>query len=156
MQRLLGQKTASCFQRCVGMDAINAVDSVTFEMDEKLGTKYHERFIKFLKMIQEQDLTVDGAMTDSKGDRGLPPGKQADPDLYTHVVEKRKDGIIVRGAKAPPDRSHQFALDFGYADYRHVQRRCRFTPFLLSRLPTRKVYLILWPAILRYAETRRL
>src|SRR5271157_2181196 len=100
MQRLLGQKTASCFQRCVGMDAINAVDSVTFEMDKKLGTKYHERFTKFLKMIQEQDLTVDGAMTDPKGDRGLPPGKQADPDLYTHVVEKRKDGIVVRGAKA--------------------------------------------------------
>jgi len=50
MQRLLGQKTASCFQRCVGMDAINAVDSVTFEMDEKLGTKYHERFTKFLKI----------------------------------------------------------------------------------------------------------
>ncbi len=25
MQRLLGQKTASCFQRCVGMDAFNAV-----------------------------------------------------------------------------------------------------------------------------------
>ena len=29
MQRLLGQQTGSCFQRCVGMDAINAVDSVT-------------------------------------------------------------------------------------------------------------------------------
>src|SRR4030043_440569 len=100
MQRLLGQKTASCFQRCVGMDAINAVDSVTFEMDQKLGTKYHERFNKFLKMVQEQDFTVDGAMTDPKGDRGLPPGKQADPDLYTHVVEERKDGIVVRGAKA--------------------------------------------------------
>lgn len=25
MQRLLGQKTASCFQRCVGMDGFNAV-----------------------------------------------------------------------------------------------------------------------------------
>ena len=25
MQRLLGQKTASCFQRCVGMDAFNAI-----------------------------------------------------------------------------------------------------------------------------------
>ena len=35
MQRLLGQKTSACFQRCVGMDAINAVDSVTFEMDPK-------------------------------------------------------------------------------------------------------------------------
>ncbi|PKN37898.1 MAG: 4-hydroxybutyryl-CoA dehydratase [Deltaproteobacteria bacterium HGW-Deltaproteobacteria-2] len=100
MQRLLGQKTASCFQRCVGMDAINAVDSVTFEMDKKLGTHYHERFIKFLKMMQENDFTVDGAMTDPKGDRGLPPSKQADPDLYTRVVEKRKDGIVVRGAKA--------------------------------------------------------
>ncbi|MGA2914396.1 MAG: 4-hydroxyphenylacetate 3-hydroxylase N-terminal domain-containing protein, partial [Methanoregula sp.] len=100
MQRLLGQKTGACFQRCVGMDAINAVDSVTFEMDKKLGTKYHERFIKFLLMMQEEDLTVDGAMTDPKGDRSLPPGKQADPDLFTRVVERRKDGIVVRGAKA--------------------------------------------------------
>ena len=100
MQRLLGQKTGACFQRCVGMDAINAVYSVTFEMDKKLGTQYHERFLKFLRKMQDEDLTVDGAMTDPKGDRSLSPSKQADPDLFTHVVEKRKDGIIVRGAKA--------------------------------------------------------
>jgi len=99
MQRLLGQKTAACFQRCVGMDAINAVDSVTFEMDEKLGTDYHKRFVKFLTRMQEEDWTVDGAMTDPKGDRSLPPHKQADPDLYVRVVEKRQDGIVVRGAK---------------------------------------------------------
>jgi len=100
MQRLLGQKTGACFQRCVGMDAVNAVDSVTFEMDKKLGTSYHERFLKFLRRMQDEDMTVDGAMTDPKGDRGLPPSRQADPDLFTHVVEKRKDGIVVRGAKA--------------------------------------------------------
>jgi len=100
MQRLLGQKTASCFQRCVGMDAINAVDSVTFEMDQKLGTKYHERFTQFLLKLQEEDWVVDGAMTDPKGDRGLTPSKQSDPDLYLHVVERRGDGIVVRGAKA--------------------------------------------------------
>jgi 4-hydroxybutyryl-CoA dehydratase/vinylacetyl-CoA-Delta-isomerase len=100
MQRLMGQKTAACFQRCVGMDAVNAVDSVTFEMDAKLGTTYHERFEKFLLMMQEDDLTVDGAMTDPKGDRGLPPNRQADPDLFLRVVERRKDGIVVRGAKA--------------------------------------------------------
>jgi 4-hydroxybutyryl-CoA dehydratase / vinylacetyl-CoA-Delta-isomerase len=100
MQRLLGQKTAACFQRCVGMDAINAVDSTTFEMDKKFGTTYHARFTKFLLNMQEQDWTVDGAMTDPKGDRGLAPSKQADPDLYLHIVEKRKDGIVVRGAKA--------------------------------------------------------
>jgi 4-hydroxybutyryl-CoA dehydratase / vinylacetyl-CoA-Delta-isomerase len=100
MQRLLGQKTGSCFQRCVGMDAINAVDSVTFEMDEKLGTEYHKRFLKFLRMMQEEDLTVDGAMTDPKGDRSLAPSKQSDPDMYVRVVEKKSDGIVVRGAKA--------------------------------------------------------
>ena len=100
MQRLLGQKTSACFQRCVGMDAINAVDSVTFEMDQKLGTKYHDRFNKFLLNMQEEDWTVDGAMTDPKGDRGLSPSKQADPDLFVHVVEKRADGIVVSGAKA--------------------------------------------------------
>jgi 4-hydroxybutyryl-CoA dehydratase/vinylacetyl-CoA-Delta-isomerase len=81
------------------MDAINAVDSVTFEMDQKLGTEYHQRFTRFLKMVQTEDLTVDGAMTDPKGDRGLAPHEQADPDLFVHVVEKRPDGIVVRGAK---------------------------------------------------------
>lgn len=100
MQRLLGQKTGACFQRCVGMDAINAVDSVTYEMDEKLGTEYHKRFTKFLRMMQDEDLTVDGAMTDPKGDRSLPPSKQPDPDLYVRVTEKKSDGIVVRGAKA--------------------------------------------------------
>ena len=46
MQRLLGQKTGSCFQRCVGMDAFNAVYSTTYEIDEKYGTAYHENFKK--------------------------------------------------------------------------------------------------------------
>lgn len=100
MQRLLGQKTASCFQRCVGMDAFNAVYSTTFEIDEKYGTKYNERFLKFLEMVQEEDLVVDGAMTDPKGDRAKAPHAQADPDLYVHIVERREDGIVVCGAKA--------------------------------------------------------
>ncbi|MGI6204446.1 MAG: 4-hydroxyphenylacetate 3-hydroxylase family protein [Anaerovoracaceae bacterium] len=100
MQRLCGEKTGACFQRCVGMDAFNAVYSTTYEIDEKYGTKYHENFLSFLKYAQEKDLTVDGAMTDPKGDRSLPPHKQEDPDLYLRVVERRDDGIVVRGAKA--------------------------------------------------------
>jgi len=100
MQRLLGQKTASCFQRCVGMDAINAVFATTFECDAKHGTKYHENFLKYLKLAQEKDWTIDGAMTDTKGDRGCGPKEQSDPDMYLRVVERREDGIVVRGAKA--------------------------------------------------------
>lgn len=100
MLRLMGQKTASCFQRCVGLDAFNALDSVTYEMDQDLGTEYHQRFRQFLKHVQEEDLVCDGAMTDPKGDRSLGPSQQADPDLYLRVVERRRDGIIVCGAKA--------------------------------------------------------
>ncbi len=100
MQRLCGQKTASCFQRCVGMDAFNAVYSTTYETDKAHGTNYHENFKKFLRYCQDNDLVIDGAMTDPKGDRGLPPSKQEDPDLYLRVVERREDGVIVRGAKA--------------------------------------------------------
>ena len=100
MQRLCGQKTAACFQRCVGMDAFNAEWSTTYEIDKKYGTNYHENFKKFVKYVQDADLTVDGAMTDPKGDRGLAPHAQADPDLYLHIVERRADGIVVKGAKA--------------------------------------------------------
>jgi len=100
MGRLLGRETGCCFQRCVGMDALNALSIVTYNIDEKHGTQYHKRFLKFLEYVQENDLTCDGAMTDTKGDRSLPPHKQPDPDLYLHVVEEREDGIVVRGAKA--------------------------------------------------------
>ena len=99
MQRLLGQTTGSCFQRCVGMDAMNAEFNTTFEIDEKYGTGYHKRFVEFLKYVEKNDLTVDGCMTDSKGDRGLAPTQQADPDQFLHVVERRPDGVVVKGAK---------------------------------------------------------
>ncbi len=99
MQRLCGQKTASCFQRCVGMDSFNAVFSTTYEVDEAHGTHYHENFKKFLTMVQDQDLVVDGAMTDPKGDRAKAPHAQTDPDMYVHVVKQTEDGIVVRGAK---------------------------------------------------------
>ena len=100
MQRLLGQKTAACFQRCVGMDAFNAVYSTTYEIDKRYGTHYHENFKKFMLYCQENDLTVDGAMTDTKGDRSKAPHEQADPDLFLRVVERRPDGVVVCGAKA--------------------------------------------------------
>ncbi len=99
MLRLLGQKTGCCFQRCVGMDALNALDSVTFEMDLALHTDYHVRFRRYLERVQDEDLVVDGAMTDAKGHRRLRPSEQDDPDLFVRIVERRSDGVVIRGAK---------------------------------------------------------
>ncbi len=100
MGRLMGSLTACCFQRCVGMDALNALSITTHAIDEKYGTEYHKRFLKYLLYVQENDLVCDGAMTDPKGDRSLAPSKQRDPDMFMRVTEELPDGIVVSGAKA--------------------------------------------------------
>ena len=97
--RVLGQKTGTCFQRCVGLDGINATYSVAYDIDEKHGTDYLERFKKWLIRIQDENLMVVGAMTDPKGDRSKGPADQPDPDQYVHISERRSDGIVIRGAK---------------------------------------------------------
>jgi len=100
MERLLGAQTGCCFQRCVGMDALNALSITTFNIDKKYGTEYNKRFLKYLEYVQQEDLVCDGAMTDPKGDRSLSPSQQPDKDAFLHVVSEKEDGIIVRGAKA--------------------------------------------------------
>ncbi len=97
--RVLGRKTGTCFQRCVGFDGINAVYTVSYEVDKKCGTEYFERFKKWLTHIQEENLMVVGAMTDPKGDRSRGPAQQSDPDQYVHVVKRTKEGVVIRGAK---------------------------------------------------------
>ena len=100
MQRKLGQLTGTCFQRCVGMDAFNALHSVTFEIDEAHGTDYHPRLLAFLTDVQRRNQVVGGAMTDVKGDRSKAPHQQDDPDLYVHVTRRDDTGVWIRGAKA--------------------------------------------------------
>lgn len=97
MQRVLGRITGTCFQRCVGMDALNALYNITYEMDTADGSDYHTRFINYLKTVQSEDLILCGAMTDPKGDRRKAPIEQ--PDQFLRIVEYRSDSIVVRGAK---------------------------------------------------------
>ena len=99
MQRRLGQLTGTCFQRCVGMDAINAIYSVTFDVDQANQTEYHDRFKRFVVRMQERNYVIGGAMTDPKGDRSKGPTEQADADMYVRIVERRDGGVVLRGAK---------------------------------------------------------
>ncbi|MDQ4101499.1 MAG: 4-hydroxybutyryl-CoA dehydratase [Thermoproteota archaeon] len=100
MQRKLGQITGTCFQRCVGMDALNSLYSTTYEIDQKHGTEYHNRLVEFVKMLQRENLMIAGAMTDVKGDRGLSPSQQEDPDMFVHVTKRISEGVYITGAKA--------------------------------------------------------
>ena len=100
MQRELGQRTGTCFQRCVGLDAVSTLHSVTYDLDEQHGTDYHDRFIAFLTELQRRNLVLAGGMTDVKGDRGKRPTEQADADLFVHVTRRTDEGLYLRGAKA--------------------------------------------------------
>jgi len=99
INRLLGQRVGTCFQRCTGQDCLVALSVTTFDADRKYGTEYNKRFIDFLKYMQKNDFVANAGVTDVKGDRNLGPMDQPDKDVYLHVVEKRADGIVVRGAK---------------------------------------------------------
>jgi len=101
MTRFLCNKVGQCIQRCMGIDAANAVHAISFESQKLPGAKtaYYENWLKWLERFQSEDLVGCCAQTDVKGERLKRPGQQTDLDMYLRVVEERTDGIVVRGSK---------------------------------------------------------
>jgi 4-hydroxybutyryl-CoA dehydratase / vinylacetyl-CoA-Delta-isomerase len=101
MTRMLCQKVGGCIQRCMGIDATNAIYNVSYEADKMNNgaTQYHENFKKWLTRFQTEDLIGCCAQTDIKGDRMLRPADQPNPGAYVHIKERLKDGIVVEGCK---------------------------------------------------------
>lgn len=99
VNRKMANYVGTCHQRCTGLDCLSTLSIVTYDIDKKYGTHYNANFIEFLKYMQKNDLTGNAGVTDVKGDRSLAPHEQIDKDMFLRVVEKRDDGIIVRGAK---------------------------------------------------------
>lgn len=101
LTRWLGRRVGGCIQRCMGVDAANAIYNVSYEADKQNGgaTSYHDNFKAWLGRFQREDLIGCCAQTDVKGDRMKRPHEQVDPDLYLRVKERRSDGIVVSGCK---------------------------------------------------------
>ena len=101
MTRALCRNVGYCIGRCMGIDAFNAINAVSYEADKANNgqTEYYQNFLKWLENLQKNDLVGSCAQTDVKGERMKRPGQQTDPDVYLHVVEKKSDGIVVRGCK---------------------------------------------------------
>lgn len=100
MQRRLGQLTGTCFQRCAGLDTISVLHSITYDIDQKHGTRYHARYLDFMREAQRHNVIIGAGMTDPKGDRSKRPSEQVDPDLFLHVTRRVPEGVYVKGAKA--------------------------------------------------------
>ncbi len=101
MTRMYCQKVGGCIQRCMGIDATNAIYNVSYEADKlnKGATQYHENFKKWLGRFQTEDLVGCCAQTDVKGDRILRPADQPNLDAYVRIKERLSDGIVVSGCK---------------------------------------------------------
>lgn len=84
------------FGKDVGTDCLNAVMAVADQMGKE---EYKERAKNYLRHLKKNDVAMCGAVTDAKGDRSKPPAKQKHPDYYLHVVDRQKDGIVVKGCK---------------------------------------------------------
>ena len=100
MTRVESRMVGGCIARCMGIDALNTLSVITYNCDQAHGTEYYQRFQEFFKDFQARDLVGCCAQSDVKGHRLRRPSEQTDPDLYLRVIEKKKDGIVVRGAKA--------------------------------------------------------
>ena len=83
----------------IGTDALFGMHLVTKQLDQAAGTSYHGRLRDFHAYCRDNDLALAVAQTDVKGDRAKGPTEQDHPDYYVRIVERRSDGIVVRGAK---------------------------------------------------------
>jgi 4-hydroxybutyryl-CoA dehydratase/vinylacetyl-CoA-Delta-isomerase len=142
----------TCIYRCVGYDAFHSLASTTWEMDKELGTEYSPRFTEYLKMVQTKDLSVAGALTEARGSRSKKTLDWKDPYLSLKIVDKNKDGIVVRGAKINisgayashelvvlPQAAHfkgeeDYAVAFATpADAKGITFVCQYTPYSAER-----------------------
>ena len=76
------------------MTLLTAADRIEAALPENA-----ERIRAYVRDVQRKDLRITQCITDAKGDRGRRPGNQDDPDAYLRVVERKPDGIVIRGAK---------------------------------------------------------
>ena len=142
----------TCIYRCVGYDAFHALAGTTWEIDRDLNTEYHNRFLEYLKMVQRQDLSVAGALTEPRGARNKKTLEWSDPYLSLRVVDKNKEGIVVRGAKINisgayashelvvlPQAAHfegeeDYAVAFATpTDAKGITYICQYTPYSAER-----------------------
>ena len=98
--QLLAERSPLTGYASIGRDELHALMCATQDIDQARGTDYHRRVLDYVRRFQSEQLMTAAAVTDVKGNRGLRPAQQDDPDMYLRIVDRNNEGIVVRGAKA--------------------------------------------------------
>ncbi|MGD0189709.1 MAG: 4-hydroxyphenylacetate 3-hydroxylase N-terminal domain-containing protein [Rhizomicrobium sp.] len=82
--------------------AVTGVYMALMSVKDQVATvnpQFADNIERMYRYCRDNDLRAAEVITDPKGDRKRRAHEQDDPDLYVRIVERRKDGIVVRGAK---------------------------------------------------------
>ncbi len=91
---LLGHTSIGTAVSGVYMALMSVKDQVAL-----VNPQYAQNIERMYRYCRDNDLRAAEVITDPKGDRKRRAHEQDDPDLYVRIVERRSDGIVVRGAK---------------------------------------------------------
>src|SRR5215475_14598831 len=91
---MMGNSAISTLTTGVFMALMSVKDQVA-----EVNPQYAGNIERMYKYARDNDLRAAEVITDPKGDRSRRAHEQDDPDLYVRIVDRNKDGIVVRGAK---------------------------------------------------------
>ena len=83
----------------IGRDELAALYVVGSALKREGKGEYFERVRAYVRRFQREQIMTSAAITDPKGDRRLRPADQPNKEAYLRIVERRSDGIVVRGCK---------------------------------------------------------
>ena len=63
------------------------------------GREYGANIEAYYEYVRENDLVLTHTLINPQSNRGVGPSKQADPFIAARVVEKRDEGVLIRGAR---------------------------------------------------------
>src|SRR5262249_32866739 len=83
----------------IGRDELAALYVVSAALEREGHGQYFARVRNYIRRFQREQIMTSAAITDPKGDRRLRPAEQPNKEAYLRVVERRSDGIVIRGCK---------------------------------------------------------
>jgi 4-hydroxyphenylacetate 3-monooxygenase len=70
-----------------------------FGKSDEFGIDFSSNIKKYYEYVREHDLLLTHTLINPQANRGVGPSKQSDPYIAARILEKRSDGLIVRGAR---------------------------------------------------------
>jgi 4-hydroxyphenylacetate 3-monooxygenase len=80
-------------------DYLNSALMAMAAASDFFGREAGERIVKYYEYVRENDLLLTHTLINPQANRSVGPSKQADPFIAARILEKRAEGVVIRGAR---------------------------------------------------------